>query len=219
MVYKKTEFTPEVENLLAEGLANMLGLFIVRKGLLWSVTNAYCKDGKWMADCILTTFTGIWLKNAGKKKTFPLKRKQLLVPFFCLSGCGNVLIKGKEYPSMAFHIEGERCFLSSEYIIPFKGEGNKLNMVIPAEFAMCGMITTYDKALPNTMYILTDFDIYTIKNGKCAWARSAGTEALCTEALLEIISAEMKGFVYYGIPANELHGFTKQITDRGYCII
>ena len=65
MVYKKTEFTPEVENLLAEGLANMLGLFIVRKGLLWSVTNVYCKDGKWMADCILTTFMGIWLKNAG----------------------------------------------------------------------------------------------------------------------------------------------------------
>lgn len=213
MVYKKTEFTPEVENLLAEGLANMLGLFIVRKGLLWSVTNAYRKDGKWMADCILTTFTGIWLKNAGKKKTFSLKGKQLLVPFFCLSGCGNILIAGKEYSSIAFHIEGESCFLSSEYL-PFKGKGGDLNIPIPAEFAMCGMITVYNETLPDTMYLLTDLNTRTIKNGKCAWARSADAKAL-----LEIVPTDMKGFLYYGIPANELNWFTNQITDRGYCII
>lgn len=218
MVYKKTSFTPEVENLLANGLANMLGLFIVRKGLLWNVTDAYCKGGKWMADCILTTFTGIWLKNAGKKKTFPLKGKDLLVPFFCLKGCGSILVAGKECPSVAFHIEGESCFLSLETdcnsIGPLKGKEKDLNMVIPAEFTMCGMITTYDNTLPDTMYILTDLNTRTIKNGKCVWARSAGTEALWN-----IVPIEMKGFLYYGIPADELHGFTKQITDRGYCII
>lgn len=216
MVYKKTEFTPEIENLLAEGLANMLGLFVVRKGLLWSVTNAYCKNNEWMADCILTTFTGVWLKNAGKKKTFPLEGKELLVPFFCLEGCGSVLVAGKEYPSVSFHIVNGSCFLSMETncdgIGPFKGKG--LNMVIPAEFAMCGMITAYDNTLPDTMYILTDLNTHTIKNGKCAWARSTGTEALWS-----IVPVEIKGFRYYGIPANELHGFTKQITDRSYCII
>ena len=216
MVYKKTEFTPEVENLLANGLANMLGLFIVRKGLLWSVTDAYQKGDKWMADCILTTFTGIWLKNAGKKKTFPLKGKQLLVPFFCLSGCGNILIKGKEYPSTAFYITGESCFLELEMsdgsTSSFKG--NDLNMAIPAEFAMCGMITIYNEALRNTMYMITDLNTRTIKNGGCVWMRS-----VCAEVLEDLMPSEMKGFLYYGIPANELHGFTKQITDRGYCII
>lgn len=212
MVYKKTAFTPEVENLLAEGLANMLGLFIVRKGLLWSVTDAYCKGGKWMADCILTTFTGVWLKNAGKKKTFPLKGKELLVPFFCLNGCGNVLVAGKEYPSVAFRIEGEGCFLNNEYIVPLKG-GN-LNMVIPAEFVQCGMITVYDRMLPDTLYMLTDFDACTVRNGKCAWGSSFA------EGVLEnAVPAEMKGYLYYGIPAGELYGFTKQVTDRGYCII
>lgn len=216
MVYKKTAFTPEVENLLANGLANMLGLFIVRKGLLWSVTNAYCKDGKWKADCILTTFTGIWLKNAGKKKTFSLKGKELLVPFFCLSGCGNILIKGKEYPSTAFYITNESCFLELEIndgnISSFKGKD--LNMAIPAEFAMCGMITVYDEALRNTMYILTDFNIYTIKNGGCVWMRS-----VCAEVLEDLVPTGMKELLYYGIPADGLYGFTKQITDRGYCII
>lgn len=212
MVYKKTAFTPEVENLLANGLANMLGLFIVRKGLLWSVTDAYCKGGKWMADCILTTFTGVWLKNAGKKKAFPLKGKELLVPFFCLNGCGNVLVAGKEYPSVAFRIEGEGCFLNNEYIVPLKG--GDLNMVIPAEFVQCGMITVYDNTLPDTMYILTDLNIRTIKNGECVWACPTGTEALWN-----IVPAEMKGYLYYGIPAGELYGFTKQVTDRGYCII
>lgn len=216
MVYKKTAFTPEIENLLAEGLENMLGLFIVRKGLLWSVTNAYCKSNEWMADCILTTFTGVWLKNAGKKKTFSLKGKELLAPFFCLSGCGNILIKGKEYPSIAFHMTDESCFLELEVsdgnTNSFKGKD--LNMAIPAEFAMCGMITAYDKALRNTMYILTDLNTHTIKNGKCAWVRSTGTEALWS-----IMPIEIKWFRYYGIPTNELHGFTKQITDRGYCII
>lgn len=212
MVYKKTAFTPEVENLLANGLANMLGLFIVRKGLLWSVTNAYCKGGKWMADCILTTFTGVWLKNAGKKKTFPLKGKELLVPFFCLNGCGNVLVAGRECPSVTFSIEGEGCFLSGEYISPLKRED--LNMVIPAEFVQCGMITVYDNTLPDTMYILTDLNIRTIKNGKCVWACPTGTEALWN-----IVPAEMKGYLYYGIPAGELYGFTKQVTDRGYYII
>lgn len=216
MVYKKTEFTPEVENLLAGSLANMLGLFIVRKGLLWSITNAYCKDGKWMADCILTTFTGIWLKNAGKKKTFPLKGKQLLVPFFCLSGCGNILIKGKEYPSTAFYMTSESCFLELEVsdgnVSSFKGKD--LNMAIPAEFAMCGMITVYNEALRNTMYMLTDFNIHTIKNGGCVWMRS-----VCAEVLEDLVQSEMKGLLYYGIPADGLYGFTKQITDRGYCII
>lgn len=216
MVYKKTEFTPEVENLLANGLANMLGLFIVRKGLLWSVTDAYCKDGKWMADCILTTFTGIWLKNSGKKKTFPLKGKQLLVPFFCLNGCGNILVAGKEYTSKEFHMTDESCFLSLEAsngsVSSFKVKDS--NMAIPAEFAMCGMITAYDNTLPDTMYILTDLNTHTIKNGKCVWVRSAGTEALWN-----IVPIDMKGFLYYGIPANELNWFTNQITDRGYCII
>lgn len=212
MVYKKTVFTPEVENLLAEGLANMLGLFIVRKGLLWSVTDAYCKGGKWMADCILTTFTGVWLKNAGKKKTFPLKGKELLVPFFCLNGCGNVLVAGKEYPSVAFRIEGEGCFLNNEYIVPLKG-GN-LNMVIPAEFVQCGMITVYDRMLPDTLYMLTDFDAYTVRNGKCAWGSSFA------EGVLEnAVPAEMKGSLHYGIQADELYGFWKQVTDRGYYII
>lgn len=212
MVYKKTEFTPEVENLLAEGLANMLGVFIVRKGLLWSITNAYCKDGKWMADCILTTFTGIWLKNAGKKKTFSLKGKQLLVPFFCLNGCGNILVAGREWASIAFHIEDESCFLSGEYISPLKGED--LNMAIPAEFTQCGMFTVYDKALQDTLYMLTDLNTRTVRNGKCVWVNSAETEALWS-----IVPTEMKGLLYYGIPAGELHGFTKQITDRGYYII
>lgn len=212
MVYKKTEFTPEVEDLLAGGLANMLGLFIVRKGLLWSITNAYCKDGKWMADCILTTFTGIWLKNAGKKKTFPLKGKQMLVPFFCLEGCGSILIAGRECPSVSFHIANESCFLSGEYISPLKGED--LNMAIPAEFTQCGMFTVYDKALQDTLYMLTDLNTRTIRNGKCVWVNSAETEALWG-----IVPEEMKGFLYYGIPADGLHGFTKQITDRGYCII
>ena len=194
----------------------MLGLFIVRKGLLWSIKNAYCKDGKWKADCILTTFTGIWLKNAGKKKTFSLKGKELLVPFFCLSGCGNILIKGKGYPSTAFYMTGESCFLELEIsdgnISSFKGK--ELNIAIPAEFAMCGMITTYDKALRNTMYILTDFNAYTIKNGGCVWMRS-----VCAEVLEDLVPTEMKGLLYYGIPAGELRGFTKQITDRGYYII
>lgn len=212
MVYKKTAFTPEVENLLANGLANMLGLFIVRKGLLWSVTDAYCKGGKWMADCILTTFTGVWLKNAGKKRTFPLKGKELLVPFFCLNGCGNVLVAGKEYPSVAFRIEGEGCFLNNEYIVPLKG--GDLNMVIPAEFVQCGMITVYDRMLPDTLYMLTDFDACTVRNGKCAWGSSFA------EGVLEnAMPAKMKGYLYYGIPAGELYGFTKQVTDRGYCII
>lgn len=214
MVYKKTAFTPEVENLLADGLANMLGLFIVRKGLLWSITNAYCKDGKWMADCILTTLTGVWLKNAGKKKAFALKGKELLVPFFCLKECGSILVAGKEHPSVAFRIEGEGCFLNNEYIVPFKRKAEDLNMVIPAEFAICGMITIYDKALPNTMYILTDFNIRTIRSGKCVWVRFDGTETLW-----DSVPAEMKGFLYYGIPADELRGFDKQITDRGYYII
>lgn len=212
MVYKKTEFTPEVENLLAGGLANMLGVFIVRKGLLWSITNAYCKDNKWMADCILTTFTGIWLKNAGKKKTFPLKGKQLLVPFFCLNGCGSILVAGRECPSVAFHIANESCFLSGEHISPLEGED--LNMAIPAEFIQCGMITVYDRAVLDTLYMLTDLYVRTIKSGKCIWASSAGTEALWS-----IVPAEMKGSLYYGIPAGELRGFSKQITDRGYYII
>lgn len=212
MVYKKTAFTPEVENLLANGLANMLGLFIVRKGLLWSVTDAYCKGGKWTADCILTTFTGVWLKNAGKKKTFPLKGKELLVPFFCLNGCGNVLVAGKEYPSVAFRIEGEGCFLNNEYIVPLKG--GDLNMVIPAEFVQCGMITIYDRMLPDTLYMLTDFDAYTVRNGKCAWGSSF------VEGVLEnAMPAKMKGSLYYGIQADELYGFWKQVTDRGYYII
>lgn len=190
----------------------MLGLFIVRKGLLWSVTDAYCKGGKWMADCILTTFTGVWLKNAGKKKTFPLKGKELLVPFFCLNGCGNVLVAGKEYPSVAFRIEGEGCFLNNEYIVPLKG--GDLNMVIPAEFVQCGMITVYDRILPDTLYMLTDFDACTVRNGKCAWG------SFFAEGILEnAMPAKMKGLLYYGIPAGELYGFTKQVTDKGYYII
>lgn len=216
MVYKKTAFTPEVENLLANGLANMLGLFVVRKGLLWSVTNAYCKGNKWTADCILTTFSGVWLKNAGKKKTFPLKGKELLVPFFCLSGCGNILIKGKEYPSVVFHMTNESCFLELEIsdgnINSFKGKD--FNMAIPAEFAICGMITMYNEALPNTMYAITDFNIRTIKNGRCIWMRS-----VCTGTLENLVPAGMKKLLYYGIPADGLYGFTKQVTDRGYCII
>lgn len=212
MVYKKTAFTPEVEGLLAEGLANMLGLFIVRKGLLWSVTNAYRKGNEWMADCILTTFTGVWLKNAGRKKAFPLKGKELLVPFFCLSGCGNILVAGRECPSVTFRIEGEGCFLNGEYISPLKRED--LNMAIPAEFTQCGMITVYDNISPDTVYMLTDLNIRTIKNGKSVWACSDGTEALWN-----IVPIDMKGFLYYGIPAGELHGFMKQVTDRGYYII
>lgn len=212
MVYKKTAFTPEVESLLANGLTNMLGLFVVRKGLLWSVTNAYCKGNKWTADCILTTFSGVWLKNAGKKKSFALKGKELLVPFFCLNGCGSILVAGRECPSVAFHIEGESYFLSGEYISPL--EGHDLNMVIPAEFVQCGMITVYDNTLPDTMYILTDLNIRTIKNGKCVWTCPTGTEALWN-----IVPAKMKGLLYYGIQADGLYGFWKQVTDKGYYII
>lgn len=216
MIYKKTVFTPEVENLLAEGLAKMLGLFVVRKGLLWSVTDAYCKGNEWMADCILTTFSGVWLKNAGKKKSFALEGKEMLVPFFCLDGCRNILLRGKEYPLASFHIAGGSCFLDlktgDESLSLLKGKD--LNAVVPAEFTGCGMITVYDRMSPDTLYMLTDFDAFTIRNGKCTW-RSSVVEGILENA----VPAEMKGFLYYGIPADGLYGFWKQVTDRGYYII
>lgn len=216
MIYKKTVFTPEVENLLAEGLAKMLGLFIMRKGLLWSVTDAYCKGNKWTADCILTTFSGVWLKNAGKKKSFALEGKEMLVPFFCLDGCRNILLHGKGYPLASFHIAGGSCFLDLKTgdgsLSPLKGKD--LNAAVPAEFIKYGMITIYDRMLPDTLYMLTDFDACTIRNGKCAWGSSFA------EGVLEnAVPAKMKGFLYYGIPADGLYGFWKQVIDKGYYII
>ena len=164
-----------------------------------------------MADCILTTFTGVWLKNAGKKKTFPLKGKQMLVPFFCLEGCGSILIAGRECPFVSFHIANESCFLSGEYISPLKGED--LNMAIP-QSSLNAVCLPYTTRLCRIRYICLRFKYP--HNQK----REVCLGKFCRNgSLWGIVPEEMKGFLYYGIPADGLHGFTKQITDRGYCII